>query len=152
MLRRHLGQQLGLPGRGQKGALRMFLYLFSFLIAAALFVLDQWTKRWVSGDDVRKCMDEQIAEYLRKRRHTNFRFSYDDITDELRRTAVDYVETCDDPRKELRRYLQDRSRINIPEHELLRSFLSETQVREDGEYINGFRDIPEWHEEENNAL
>lgn len=26
----------------------MFLYLFSFLIAAALFALDQWTKYWVS--------------------------------------------------------------------------------------------------------
>ena len=29
----------------------------------------EWTKCWVSGDDVRKCMDEQIAEYLKALNH-----------------------------------------------------------------------------------
>ena len=107
-------------------------------------------KRW--GDFEEGNTDERIANYLRKSRDTKYRFTYSDITKELRNAALDYIETCDNPREEFRRYLFCRDFMfdyeYKPEHEILILFLSQTQVmNEDGKFINGFYDLPVWHDE-----
>lgn len=87
-------------------------------------------------------MDERIAQYLRDCRDTKFRFDRDDITKELRNAAVDYFSTCDNPAKEVRRYFLDRTWMlkDETEYNVLLKFLSQTQVTEDNQYINGFRE------------
>lgn len=99
--------------------------------------------------------DERIAEYLRQYRNTKFRFDHDTITNEMRKAVVDYLSTCDDPQREIRRYFLDRSAL-MPEKnndwDQLRYFLGGIQVRENGNYINGFTDISLWHEDEENEI
>lgn len=87
-------------------------------------------------------MDERIAQFLRDYRGTNFRFDRECITKELRNAAVDYFSTCDDPVKEIRRYFLDRAWMlkDETEYNVLLRFLGGTKVRENGEYINGFRE------------
>ena len=107
-------------------------------------------KYW--GDREEGNTDERIANYLRKLRDTKYRFTYSDITKELRNAALDYIETCDNPREEFRRYLFCRDFMfdyeYKPEHDILILFLSQTQVmNEDGKFINGFYDLPVWNDE-----
>lgn len=87
-------------------------------------------------------MDERIAQFLRDYRGTNFRFDRECITKELRNAAVDYFSTCDDPVKEIRRYFLDRAWMlkDETEYNVLLRFLGGIKVRENGEYINGFRE------------
>ena len=92
--------------------------------------------------------DERVAQYLRDTRETHYRFTHYDIEKEMKRAVVDYLRTCDDPISEIERYFFDRSLIQIegPEWNTLRYFIENIQVREKGQFINGFRAIPRWLE------
>lgn len=108
-------------------------------------------KNW-GQDGTGLTRDERISAYLREYYSTSYHYTYSDITKELRRAAIDYIKTCDDPRKEFSRYLYCREYLfdyeYRPEHDILMMFLSETQVKNEGEYINGFYDIQLWHEDD----
>ena len=96
--------------------------------------------------------EENIAEFLRQHRNTNYRFTHEELTQELRKVMVDYLETANNPLREMRRYFLLRDHIwrDWPEWHQMSIFLGQTQVRQDECYINGFRDIPRWYREDKN--
>ena len=88
--------------------------------------------------------DYKIAKYMAK--ECNYKasmYSRGEIDKILRTAIIDYIQTCDNPIKEIKRYFSLWDEIwNKNEYDVAISFLSLTQVRHNGKYVNGFRDHP----------
>jgi len=88
--------------------------------------------------------EEEIAEFLRQYRNTDYRYTHEDLLKELKKAAVDYVSTCDNAFHEFNRYMLLSDSVVFPDSEWhrLRVFLGQCVCRNKDTYINGFRDNP----------
>lgn len=70
-------------------------------------------------------------------------FTVRDLTHILYEAVQDYIDHCDDPRAEMRRYFYMCTSgptllASQDDYYRLASFLTQIQVRQDGKFINGF--------------
>lgn len=88
--------------------------------------------------------DVTLAAFLQKFYNTPYIYNRDEIDKILRETCVDFIQTADDPMREIRRYFLNTnlySFVEITEHVRIINFLQQTQISKDGKYINDFRDM-----------
>lgn len=96
--------------------------------------------------------EENIGEYLRQHRGVEYHWTHDEYVNILYQTMADYLSTCDNPVKEIRRYFLDRMPWEQePEYRRMEKFLELTQACANGHYINGFRDHPLWTKQINST-
>lgn len=88
--------------------------------------------------------DVTLAAFLQKFYSTAYIYNRDEIDKILRETCVDFIQSADDPIRELRRYFLSvniYSLVEITEHTRMINFLQQIQISKDGNYINDFRDM-----------
>lgn len=87
--------------------------------------------------------DIPINKFLMDYYNTDCPYSRHEIDQILRATCIDYIETADDPIKEIRRYFSGNvySYVEIPEHDRMIQFLMLVLVKSNEKYINGFREM-----------
>ena len=88
--------------------------------------------------------DITLAAFLQKFYDTIYIYNRDEIDKILRETCADFIQSADDPMREIRRYFLNAntySFMEIVEHVRMINFLQQTQISKDGNYINDFRDM-----------
>lgn len=86
--------------------------------------------------------DENLRMFLSEWSASNWSyFGRNDIDRMLRQTIADYLANCGNS-NEIRRYFDENAIWIVSEYDKMISFLQQARVRDDSEFVNGFRDNP----------
>lgn len=90
-----------------------------------------------------KQWDKAVSEYMADYSGSpNKEYSEWELNRIMRVAFIDYIETCDKPYAEVRELLEIMDRYSgYSMGHYLANVLGQTKVKEQGKYVNGFRDV-----------
>ena len=88
-------------------------------------------------------VDRAIQEFMHEYSGTEYDYNRDEIDMIIRMAIMDYISNCYNPLKEMRRYFETWKEPYIRnEFDVMRTFIYNTTVRSNGQYVSGFKENP----------
>lgn len=88
-------------------------------------------------------VDRAIQEFMQEYGNTEYEYNRDEIDMIIRMAIMDYISNCYNPLKEMRRYFETWKEPYIRnEFDIMRTFIYNTTVRDNGQYVSGFKENP----------
>lgn len=87
--------------------------------------------------------DCAVQEFMREYCDTDFCYSRTQVENIVRDAIMDYISNAYNPIREMRRYFNTWKEYSVRnEFDVMLHFIYNTAVRNDGKYIDGFKDNP----------